>query len=246
MRIGLIADIHGNLVALDAVLAALDGERLDRLICLGDVAALGPRPTETLARLRDLGCPIVLGNTDAWLLAQPPHDPTAGSSAPVAALTRWVVARLTAADRAQLRACPPTLTVPLDGDRALLCCHGSPRSHDEVIAATTPDDAIEAILDGHAATIIAGGHTHIQLLRRHGQKQIINVGSDGLPGIGPGTPDLPVNRAVAWAEYGILDVAGDHLGIALHRLPLDLPHVLADARVSGMPEFAWWRGLWRE
>lgn len=244
LRIGLIADIHGNLLALDAVLAALARERLDRLICLGDVAALGPRPTATLARLRDRACPVILGNTDAWLLATPPDDPTAQSSAPVAALTRWCRDRLTAADLDYLRAFPPILSVPLDGGRSLLCCHGSPRSYDDVIAATTPDAALDTYLDGHRPTILVGGHTHIQLARRHGPLQIVNVGSVGLPGVGPGTPDLPVNGDVAWAEYGILDVAGDRLGIELRRLPLDLPLMLADARASGMPEYDWWRGLW--
>jgi predicted phosphodiesterase len=244
MRIGLIADIHGNLLALDAVLAALVAERLDRLICLGDVAVLGPRPTEVLARLRDLGCPVILGNTDAWLLATPPDDPNAQSSPPITALTHWTRDRLSAADLAYLRTFPPTLTVPLDGGRTLLCCHGSPRSYDDVIAATTDDDALDAALDAHRPTLLIGGHTHIQLVRRHGGMQIINVGSVGLPGVGPGTPDLPVNREVAWAEYGILDLTGDRHSIDLRRLPLDLPAILADARASGMPEYDWWRGLW--
>lgn len=246
MRIGLIADIHGNLLALDTVLAALAHERLDRLICLGDVAVLGPRPVETLARLRDLACLVILGNTDAWLLATPPDDPNAQSSPPVAALTRWTRDRLTAADLAYLRTFPPTLAVPLGGGRSLLCCHGSPRSYDDVIAATTSDDALDAALDGHRPTILVGGHTHVQLVRRHGAMQIINVGSVGLPGVGPGTPDLPINSDVAWAEYGILDVAGERLGIELRRLPLALSPILADARASGMPEYDWWRGLWAE
>lgn len=246
MKVGLIADIHGNLVALDTVLAALDSVGIDRLICLGDVAALGPRPAEVLTRLRERDCPIILGNTDAWLLATPPDDPTARSHPAVAALTRWATARLSDAERAQLRACPPTLTVPLGDGRDLLCCHGSPRSYDEVIAATTPDDDLAAIIGGDDAAIVVGGHTHIQLLRRHEARLIVNVGSVGLPGVGPGTPDLPVNRDVAWAEYGIIDTSGAGVSIDLRRLPLDLVAILADARAAAMPEYAWWRGLWAE
>jgi predicted phosphodiesterase len=67
MRIALLADIHGNLSALEAVLAALQAEAVDQLICLGDVAAVGPQPHEVIGRLRDVGCPAVKGNTDAWL-----------------------------------------------------------------------------------------------------------------------------------------------------------------------------------
>jgi len=200
MRIGVIADIHGNLVALEATLAALAHEPLDRLVCLGDVATLGPRPAATLARLRGLGCPGVMGNTDDWLLAAPRAD----RATPVSELTAWAAAQLADAERAFIRTFPPTLTIPLDGAATLLCCHGSPRSYDEVIAATTPDDALDAMLVGHdAATLVVGGHTHVQLVRRHGARRIVNVGSVGLPGIGPGTPDLPTNRGVAWAEYGI-------------------------------------------
>ena len=65
MRIGLISDIHGNLFALEAVLAELARERLDDLVCLGDVAALGPEPVGVLARLRTAQCSVVMGNTDA-------------------------------------------------------------------------------------------------------------------------------------------------------------------------------------
>ncbi len=154
MRIGVIADIHGNLVALEATLAALTRERLDRLICLGDVAVLGPRPAATLARLRDLGCPIVMGNTDAWLLAAPHPD----REPPMQELTTWAVAQLSDADRAFIGTFPPTLTVPLAGAATLLCCHGSPRSYDEVIAATTPAETLDTMLAGHAAAaLIVGG-----------------------------------------------------------------------------------------
>src|SRR5262245_16313658 len=68
MRVALISDLHANVVALEAVLA--DARRLgvDRIVCLGDVATLGPRPGEMLARLRDLGCPCIMGNHDEFLL----------------------------------------------------------------------------------------------------------------------------------------------------------------------------------
>lgn len=241
MRIGVIADIHGNLIALEAVLAALARERLDRLICLGDVAVLGPRPAAVLARLRELGCTMIMGNTDAWLLVPPPPD----RAAPMRDLTLWADAQLNDADRAFVRAFPPTFAVPLDGAATLLCCHGSPRSYDEVIAATTPDAALDAMLVGHEdAALIVGGHTHVQLVRRHGARQIVNVGSVGLPGTGPGTPDLPVNTGVAWAEYGILDLSAEGRRIELRRIPLDLKRVLADGRAGDMPHYDWWRGLW--
>jgi predicted phosphodiesterase len=62
MRVAVIADIHGNLTALEAVLADLAATQVDEIVCLGDVAATGPQPYETVAQLRALACPVVMGN----------------------------------------------------------------------------------------------------------------------------------------------------------------------------------------
>jgi predicted phosphodiesterase len=241
MRLGVIADIHGNLVALETVLGALERERVERLVCLGDVAALGPQPGEVLARLRGLGCPCVMGNTDAWLLG----DPAFGSDSPVLAeMTRWCVERLSAEDRAAVRAFPPVLALAPGSGQELLCFHGSPRSFDDVIAATTPEPEIGAMLGGREAAIMVGGHTHVQLLRRYGESVIVNVGSVGLPGTGPGTPDLPVNRRVRWAEYGVIDAADGRVSIELRRVPLEMGPMLAAGKASGMPHLDWWLARW--
>src|SRR5258707_13871162 len=103
MRIGLIADIHGNLFALETVLAELEREGVKDLVCLGDVAMLGPQPAAVLARLRALGCPVVMGNTDAWLLASPPN---AGADPVDRILIPWSLAQLTDIDRAYVAAFP--------------------------------------------------------------------------------------------------------------------------------------------
>ena len=136
----------------------------DELICLGDVSALGPQPREVIERLRTLRCPVVMGNTDAWHL-----DPALaeGSSAPVLAISHWCTAQLTADDLAYVRTYSPTVARTLPDGTTLLCVHGSPRSFDDAITATTPDDTLDAMLDGTNAAIMVGGHTHIQMLRRH-------------------------------------------------------------------------------
>lgn len=238
MRIGLIADIHGNLVALDAVLAELKQDGITAIICLGDVAALGPQPRAVIERLQTLGCPIVLGNTDTWHIGTSLPE---GTSDPVRALTNWCNARLTDADRAFIRTFPPTITRPLGAGSALYCMHGSPQSCEDVIVATTPDDDLARMLAGTRATLYAGGHTHISLVRRYDAARIVNPGSAGLPGIGA---IGPYNCGVRWAEYAVLDVDGDRTEIALRRTPLDLPVLLAAARASDMPEYDWWASLW--
>lgn len=244
MRIGLIADIHGNLVALDAVLADMADCAVDRIICLGDVGVLGSEPAGVIGRLREIGCPNVVGNTDAWLLGPDAAEPSSSDEAVGQALTEWTSQQLDHDAIAWLRACPSTLSVDLGAAGTLLCGHGSPRSHEEVIAATTPDDALEPMFAGHPCDIFAGGHTHIRLLRQTDRRTLLNPGSVGLPGVGPGTPDLAVNQNVHWAEYAILDTAGGTLSVAFHRVPLDLARVIAAGRVSGMPFLDWWEGRW--
>ena len=64
MRIALLSDIHGNLIALESVLAELAKESPNQIVCLGDIVEGGPQPHAVLERLQRLGCPIVMGNTD--------------------------------------------------------------------------------------------------------------------------------------------------------------------------------------
>src|SRR5579859_1448601 len=140
MRIGLISDIHGNLLALEVVLQELAQEHVDHLICLGDVGALGPQPRAVIDRLRQLDCPVILGNTDAWLLNPPVATQASSENQHILyEITRWCADQLSADDQAYLKTFSPTLTRALDEERTLLCFHGSPRSFDDVIAAITPD-----------------------------------------------------------------------------------------------------------
>ena len=244
MRVALIADIHGNLVALDAVLAALATEAIDRIVCLGDVAALGPQPRDVLARLREVGCPVVMGNADAWLL-----DPTASTrpldndARRIEAIELWCARQLSETDHAFLRSFHPTVELDLGDDRTLLCCHGSPRSCDEVIAATTPEADLDRMLEGTGAAIVAGGHTHAQLLRRHRDLLIVNPGSVGLP-VDRLPPASPI-RNPPWAEYAVVDAAGNRLSIDLRREPFDVERLVTIALASAMPHAEWWAVDWR-
>ena len=242
MRIGIFADVHGNLAALDAVLAALAAEGIDRLVCLGDVAAVGPQPREVVARLRQLDCPIVLGNADAWLLDPPaPGTGRDEDAARIEAIDRWCAEQLRPPDLAFLRTFRPTVEVPLGDGADLLCYHGSPRSYDDVITATTPDEELAPMLAGHRATVMAGGHWHFQLLRRYEGAILLNPGSVGLaydllPG---GEARVPPR-----AEYALLSSQGAALAIELRRLPYDRDATVRAMFERGMPHAAWWSESW--
>jgi putative phosphoesterase len=242
MRIGLIADIHGNLFALREALTALDRHGVDRIVCLGDVASPGPWPAETIALLMERDIPAVRGNTDDWLLAA---DPAAVSdTAAMNAINAWVAARLELPAVAWLTDLPLTRDIDAD-DTTLTLFHGSPRGTEEVIAATTPKRPLAAMLDGVPPGIAAGGHTHLQMLRTTAAWTVVNPGSIGLGGTGPGTPDLPPSRPVRAAELAVLEVAGSAISVTYLHLPLDTPAMLAAAAATGMPGLESWSSLWR-
>jgi len=242
MRIALIADIHGNLVALDAVLDDLAHERIDRTICLGDVAAFGPQPVEVIARLRDQGCSVVMGDTDTELLE--PGAPAADEGLRrLQEIDPWALARLTPANREYLGAFTSTLAVALDNERSLLCYHGSPRSYKDRIYATTSGDELKLMFADAKATIYAGAHTHIQLVRRHRDVLVLNPGSVGLAYDRLPTPGTPV-RNPPWAEYAIMTVEGHHLSVDLRRIPFDVSALWRAAHDNEMPHADWWCAEW--
>jgi putative phosphoesterase len=239
MRIGLLADIHGNLIALESVLSELKREQVDHIICLGDVAALGPQPHEVLERLRELNCPVVMGNTDDWYL-----QPLPEGDDELREIVGWGLQQLTDADLAYLRSFQPVIEMPLAADQTLLCFHGSPRSYTEVIASTTPVAEVRSMFAGYQAWIMVGGHTHVQMLRRYEQAFLINPGSVGLPGIGPEREDLPRNEKVHWAEYAIMTLHSGHVSVDLRRTPLDIPALLQAGYASSMPAIDSWVRTW--
>jgi len=69
MRVAVISDIHGNLVALKAAVSDIETRKVSRIVCLGDVVATGPQPTEVIEFLQRLACPYVMGNTDETLMS---------------------------------------------------------------------------------------------------------------------------------------------------------------------------------
>ncbi|MBA3945803.1 MAG: metallophosphoesterase family protein [Herpetosiphonaceae bacterium] len=243
MRLAIISDIHGNLAALDAVLRELESERLDQVVCLGDVAATGPQPREVIARLRSLGCAVVMGNADAYLLDPQPAVDADEDARKVEAIDRWCAAQLSAADWEYLRTFQPTIAVPLGGDKQLLCFHGSPRSYNDVISATTSEAELAPMFDGYMATVMVGGHWHFQMLRRYGEGILLNPGSIGLAydKQADGGAHIP-----ARAEYALLTAANNEVrSIELRRVPYDREATVRAMFERGMPYAAWWAGDWR-
>ncbi len=241
MRLVIISDIHGNLPALEAVLRELEAEPPDQFICLGDVAATGPQPDEVLAQLRSLDCPVVLGNTDAYLLDPQPTQGAEEDVRKVEEIDRWCATQLSPANLQYLGTFRPTITVHLEEGSRLLCYHGSPRSYHEVIAATTPDEDLLPMFGDKQATVMAGGHWHFQMLRRYGAGILLNPGSVGL------TYDILPSGSVrvpARAEYALLTSDDGALRIELRRVPYEQGATVRAMFDRGMPHAGWWSAGW--
>ena len=239
MRLALIADLHGNLAALDRVLADLNREGVNEVVCLGDVA-VGPQPAETIERLRRLGCPTIMGNWDACMVGDEPKVDGELAEMLVDAC-RWSTDQLSAPQLDYLRGFQETIEVRLDDETTLLTFHGSPRSFDDEIFATTPDDELERMLAGHDAAVYAGGHTHFQLFRRFGESVVLNPGSVGQPFR---RRREGVMRISPWAEYCLIGREDGRLTVELRRTPIDVNQLMRTMLASGMPHADWWAEHW--
>jgi diadenosine tetraphosphatase ApaH/serine/threonine PP2A family protein phosphatase len=171
--LGVLYDIHGNLPALDAVLADADGEGAQRFILGGDYALFGPWPAETLARLRELSATWIRGNGERW--TEEPGD------APEDDIVQGAIAACREAlgetDVAELASLPETLV----REQALFC-HASPLS-DVRSFMPTPDDDEAELLDEVFEPRLVFGHTHLPFRRisAHGGIELVNPGSVGMP-----------------------------------------------------------------
>jgi predicted phosphodiesterase len=238
MRIAVFSDIHGNCIALDAMLADLDGQSIDRMVCLGDAIQGGPQPAQVVQRLRELGCPVVMGNADAWLLTGERTDDEAISNERqerMQAVRQWTLSQLSNDDRAFIAAFQPTIELALDDGFTLLAYHGSPKSFNDVILPDIAQDKLAAFLDGPSADVYCGGHTHVQFVRRIGAGPQVhfNPGSVGIAA-SHHQPDEGF-QADAWAEYAVLDVRGGRSALEFHRVSFDVAALIASFEQSGRP-----------
>jgi putative phosphoesterase len=210
-RVAVLSDVHGNAVALEAVLDELASEEPDLVVFGGDLT-WGPMPQETLHLVAGLGMPaaFVRGNADRALL-EPANDPSERET--------WLREQHTDDDLAQLRSFAEQLVVEIDGLGPTRFCHGSPRSDEELVTPGTPEARMKAMSAGIAEHLLVTAHTHLQFDRRVASLRSINAGSVGMPYEGrPGA---------FWALLG--------KGVDLRRTDYAIDDAVAAYRASGFP-----------
>ncbi len=233
MRIALISDIHGNYVALDAILADIRRQAVQQIVCLGDAVQGGAQPAETVQRLRDLHCPIVMGNADAWLLTGQETSSQEQTSPQQWAVRDWSLAQLSDEDKAFIEQFQPTVELSLEMGKKLLCFHGSPSSFDDILLPNTPEEDFQRFLGKQDAILLAGGHTHTQQFRRYNDAWYVNPGSVGFA-YNWQQPQEEFH-ADPWAEYALLASEDEQMGVEFRHIPFDVERMLQVVQKSGRP-----------
>lgn len=244
MRIAFISDMHGNLTALQAVIADIKNQETDQVVSLGDTVTLGPQPREVVDALRGLNGIYIRGNHDAAIL-EPEKAVQFEITEHLIPDLHWCREQLRSDDFEFLRSFKNTHELTFPNGVQLLAFHGSPISTTDIIQSTTPPGMLDEYFEGHTATILIGGHSHIQMHRRHGKKLIINSGSVGNAfefAYSPGN----IPRLLPWAEYALIEQSGDALRVDLRRVAFDIDALLKIVKKSGLPGTAWWLGQYQK
>jgi predicted phosphodiesterase len=208
--IACVADIHGNLPALEAVLAELSRRAVSDLFVAGDLLLGGEQPLEVWRRLGERNARCVRGQSDLALASVEaaslrPSTDAERASAQVFGETQRALGELI---RRQLGALPERLRVPMIDGRELLLVHGSPLDPSVAITHDMEDDEIGALLADDPADLVLCGASHVPFVRALGDVQIVNVGSVGqAPGarvahytiVSPKVSGAEIEQS--WVEY---------------------------------------------
>ena len=229
--LALFSDIHGNIPALEAVIAELDARGLEKRFCLGDLVGYGADPNGVIELLRARGVPSLLGNYDEGVGGEtgdcgcffPDEEARRVGDASYAFTVRTV----TPENKAFLRALPREAYLDFAGKRVHLV-HGSPRRINEYLLRDRDERTYLRLAEAETADVLAFGHTHDPWWRRYGDTLFVNVGSVGRPRDGDPraayvvlcpAPGAVIEVEISRVEY---DVEGAAAAVIAAGLPLEL------------------------
>ena len=182
MRVAVLADIHGNLPALDAVLGDIDAVGVDAIVLNGDIAT-GPMPAETLDRLAELGekATWVRGNADRELVAAYDGGLNADLPEAVRLPTEYGASRLGSRHRDLLAGLPLSVALDVTGLGPVRFCHATTRSDTEIVLVDSPVSRFRDGFADIAEPTVVLGHTHMPFDRLADRRRFVNPGSVGMP-----------------------------------------------------------------
>jgi predicted phosphodiesterase len=241
MKMAFISDIHGNAVALDAVLDDIQALGVERIVVMGDLCYRGPEPKRALDRIRELHCSVIKGNADEWTVRG-----VGAGEVPDAFLERmnmerdWTVSQLDAADLDYLNTLPVEWSLDEEGLPGIHAFHATPDSLFDIVKPDTATEELEArLIRREGAALYLYAHIHLPYVRYLNGKCIANLGSVGLPFDGmPRSSYLLVNVKEDGPDVTIRRVAYDmEKTIELYRRN-DYPNIEQMARIIRSGKFS--------
>ena len=227
MRLAIFSDVHGNLAALDAVVADIKTQGPDRVYCLGDLVGYAPFPNEVIERVRREQFPTIMGNYDDGVgfdrdecgcAYKEPIDRELGQRS-----LEWTKEHTTTENKGYLRTLVPELRFEVGQTRVLLV-HGSPRKMNEYLFEDRALSSFERIAASAAADLIVFGHTHVPYTKRVNGVLFVNVGSVGKPK--DGDPR---------SCYAVLDIQAE-AHVSFRRVEYDVSAMAEAIRHSALPD----------
>jgi putative phosphoesterase len=227
-RVAVITDIHGNLPALQAALAAIDELGIEEIYCGGDLVGYGPHPNEACGLIQEREIPTIYGNYD-YAIARDlddcgcayvtQHDRELGKQS-----VAWTLANTDQAAKDFMRELPFDLRFPL-GSQDIHLVHGSPRKVNEYLFEDKPVSLYERLAAAENAGVLVFGHTHKPWIHTYGGVLFVNCGSVGKP------KDGDPSAAFATLEA---DSAGA-LTASIERVPYAADAVAREVEAAGLP-----------
>lgn len=225
MKLAFISDIHGNAVALEAVLAHIKEKQVDNVVVLGDIAYRGPDPKRSIRLIQDLNATVIKGNADEWIVRGVKEGEVPDQALALMNQEReWALAQLDQSDIDYLKTLPSDLSLTKAGLR-IHAFHATPTSLFQVVLPDASKAEIkEKLTSPYDADIYLYGHIHQPYIRHVDGKTIINLGSVGLPFDG-----------IAKASYALVELTNNTVSTTIERVDYDIDHVIQRYQETGYP-----------
>ncbi len=229
MKLAVLADIHGNASALEAVLADAEAQGATDYLVLGDLCYRGPKPKESLELIRKLHAKVIKGNADAWAVRGVKEGEVPDSALQMMQTEQTFTAScLSEEDIQYLDSLPTTLEIPLTNKRQMFAFHATPESIFDVVSQEASNQTFEAwTKENPRAEFLTYGHIHVSHFRHIDGRKIFNPGSIGLPF--DGDPR---------ASYVILKREENDINLDFRRVSYDINKAVKDLEESGYPPSA--------
>lgn len=220
MRIAAISDIHGNIYALMKVLEDIDSQKIDKIICLGDLTGYGPHPNEAIALIRRREIPCVKGNYDASVVD---GNYTFIRNTTINSFSLpWASSEVRVSNKYYIDSLPSQIEETINGT-TLLFTHGSPSSINEYLFEDAENTA--SIMNNISSDVLVCAHTHIPSLKKFNDKLFVNVGSVGKPKIGRPNP-----------TYAIIDISDSgEVSVSFRELEYEFKRIVKDCQMLRFP-----------